>query len=213
MSEKKENKDSKNTTDDLLDDLLGSSSLPAPMEGDLPAYQETKPYEYAEVSSAMTKQAKKMVTSVLKLYLSADLIDQNDFVKASAEIHNMQLSSLLNQMAKMEHIIDKMMVNIDNGEVRDRTFEVLGGLHKTQLEINKNLTLHMVAIREQVKSSKHDLDIYDDNKPTKSSENEIQIQDQDGNTIRRGTRNMMKDLQNEINPTEVEDVNIEDEDE
>ena len=93
---------------------------------------------------------------------------------------------------------------IDSGEVTPRMFEVLGGLQKTMLDIMKHQTLHMMAAEENMKKLKRDIDVYQDT-PQKTIE--VQV----GKTTTRGTRNLMRDIQAELNPDEVEETDFDSE--
>jgi hypothetical protein len=77
-------------------------------------------------------------------------------------------------------------------------FEVLGGLQKTMLDIMKHQTLHMMAAEENMKKLKRDVDVYSDNITIKQNKS-------DSNTVSRGTRNLMKDIQRELGNEEPEE--------
>jgi hypothetical protein len=75
-------------------------------------------------------------------------------------------------------------------------FEVLGGLQKTMLDIMKHQTLHMMAAEENMKKLKRDIDIY-------ANTGAIEIKDvKTVGSVSRGTRNLMRDIQAEINGDE-----------
>lgn len=187
-----ENKNPREEIRDNLKDLL-EEDLSLPINDDIPSFNSVENYSYGDNRSKSLKAAKKMMNSIMKLYLSQEIIEQNEYVRMKQRIEEMQLSSLLNQMAQMEHSIEMLMRTIESGELTPRMFEVLAGLQKTMLEINKHTTLYMMASEEGIKKLKHDIDIYSQtttitNNPTKNEDDNVM----------RGNRNLMKSIQEEI---------------
>jgi hypothetical protein len=131
------------------------------------------------------------MNSLLKFYLSQELIQKNEYVQLKAKIDVMTLANLINQMQIAEHAITTLMRTIDSGEFTPRMFEVLGGLQKTMLDIMKHQTLHMMAAEENMKKLKRDIDIYSDTKP-------IDVTEVKSGIVNRGTRNLMKEIQAEL---------------
>lgn len=179
-----------------IDDLLREDStqgLPAPTVG-LPAFLPSEPMDYDELKTSSMVKSKKVMSSLLKFYLSQDLIDKNEYIRAKANLEITTLSSLIAQMEMSERAITILMRSIDAGEVSPRMFEVLGGLQKTLLDIMKHQTLHMMAAEENMKKMRRDIDVYQD-----SPEKSIKIE---GKTVSRGTRNLMKEIQEELGNSE-----------
>jgi hypothetical protein len=176
-----------------IDDLLNDSNLPAAQTGGgLPAFNDHEPMDYDQTKIQATDGAKKLMNSLLKFYLSQELIQKNEYVQLKAKIDVMTLANLINQMQIAEHAITTLMRTIDSGEFTPRMFEVLGGLQKTMLDIMKHQTLHMMAAEENMKKLKRDIDIYADTKA-------IDITDvKSSGTVNRGTRNLMKEIQSEL---------------
>jgi hypothetical protein len=186
-----------------VEDLLNEDSgLPAPTRGGLPAFQLNEPIDYDEMKASSMNKSKKMMNSLLKFYLSQELIDKNEYIQAKAKLEMMTLSNLIQQMQYSERAITTLMRTIDTGEVTPRMFEVLAGLQKTMLDIMKHQTLHMMAAEENMKKLKRDIDVYGnesgggESKPTKKLES--------GNVV-RGTRNLMKEIQAELGNEEPEE--------
>jgi hypothetical protein len=188
-----------------IDDLLNEDNLPTTSSSGLPAFNEHEPMDYAVAKGNATNDAKKLMNSLLKFYLSQDLIKNNEYVQLKAKVDTMTLANLINQMEIAEHAITTLMRTIDSGEFTPRMFEVLGGLQKTMLDIMKHQTLHMMAAEENMKKIKRDIDIYSDTKA-------IDITDIKGISVNRGTRNLMKDIQAELgNEEEIEDTDFDSE--
>ena len=197
MALDKEQKDeARENLKELLDE---GTNLPIAKEGDLPSFNDVERYSFDDGKDKSIKMAKRMMNSVMKLYLSAEIIEQNEYVQMKQKVEEMQLSTLFNQMAQMEHSIEMLMRTIESGELTPRMFEVLAGLQKTMLEINKHATLHMMAAEEGMKKLKHDIDIYSD------SSTIIKKKEEEEGITARGNRDLMKDIQAEIQDVEFND--------
>ena len=179
-----------------IDDLLSDDNLPSPTSSGLPSFSDHEPMDYGGAKTSSTNDAKRLMNSLLKFYLSNELIEKNEYVQLKAKVDVMTLSNLINQMQIAEHAITTLMRTIDSGEFTPRMFEVLGGLQKTMLDIMKHQTLHMMAAEENMKKLKRDIDIY-------ANTGAIEIKEvKSSGTINRGTRNLMKDIQAEISGEE-----------
>ena len=199
------NEDPENPVRRSIDDLLNSEeNLPATSNSRLPAFELNAPVNYDDMKISSVNKSKKLMNSLLKFYLSQDLIDNNEYIQAKAKLEMMTLSNLINQMLIAERSITTLMRTIDTGEVTPRMFEVLGGLQKTMLDIMKHQTLHMMAAEENMKKLKRDIDIYSNNIEIKSQKTES------GN-LSRGTRNLMKEIQKELGNEEPEETDFDSE--
>jgi len=179
-----------------IDDLL-NEDVTAP-SSNLPSFNEHTPMDYVQVKETSTNSAKKLMNSLLKFYLSQDIIAKNEYIQLKAKIDVMTMSNLIFQMQTAEHAITTLMRSIDAGEVSPRMFEVLGGLQKTMLDIMKHQTLHMMAAEENMKKLKRDIDIYSDQQAIP-----IEAKSASSN-VNRGTRNLMKEIQAELGNEESE---------
>jgi hypothetical protein len=200
----KNNDPLRKSIDDLLND--DSSSLPASNGGGLPAFQLNEPIDYDEMKVSSMNKSKKMMNSLLKFYLSQEVIDNNEYIQAKAKLEMMTLSNLIQQMQYSERAITTLMRTIDTGEVTPRMFEVLAGLQKTMLDIMKHQTLHMMAAEENMKKLKRDIDVYSN--PT--DEQKPKLQGGGGNVV-RGTRNLMKEIQEELGNEEPDPTDFDSE--
>ena len=180
-----------------IEDLLNDDT---PNPSTLPSFREDhEPMNYPEIKHNASNKAKSLMNSLLKFYLSQELIEKNEYIQLKAKIDVMTLANLINQMELAEHAITTLMRTIDSGEFSPRMFEVLGGLQKTMLDIMKHQTLHMMAAEENMKKMKRDIDIYSDSQA-------IDITPKAGSgSVSRGTRNLMKEIQSELGNEEIEE--------
>jgi hypothetical protein len=192
----------KNLIRKSVEDLLNEEPNLPSNGGGLPAFQLNEPIDYDEMKASSMNKSKKMMNSLLKFYLSQELIDQNEYIQAKAKLEMLTLSNLLQQMQYSERAITTLMRTIDTGEVTPRMFEVLAGLQKTMLDIMKHQTLHMMAAEENMKKLKRDIDVYGNESGTSESKPTKKIES--GN-VARGTRNLMKEIQAELGNEEPEE--------
>jgi hypothetical protein len=183
-----------------IDDLLKEDiNIESNSSSNLPAFDTISSINYDEMKSSSVNKSKKLMSSLLKFYLSQELIDNNEYIQAKAKLEVMTLSNLINQMNIAERAITTLMRSIDSGEVGPRMFEVLGGLQKTMLDIMRHQTLHLMAAEENMKKLKRDIDIYSNTIEIKTN------QKIEASTVSRGTRDLMRDIQAELGNQEIED--------
>ena len=211
------NNEDKEQARDSLKDLMAQAddsnrNLPIETGDDLPARIEHEPLDYVQVKSSAEKRGQKLMKSLLKLYLSQEVIENNEYIKMKAAIDQMTLASLMFQMQTAEHALTTLLRTIDSGELHPRMFEVLGGLQKTMLDIMKHQTLHLHAMEEGAKKLKHDIDIYKTIEVESTSTKSEKTDSSNDNNLKRGSRAMMRELQQEIQDTDFneEDDELED---
>jgi len=192
---------------DSLGDLL--SDLP----DEVPGLSETPelPKVRAEGTQAVaiTKakgKAKKVMNSLLKFYLSEEIIAEHEYIQAKAQLDEYALGMLIRQMENSEIAISTLMDTINEGDVSPRMFEVLGDLQRTLLDIIKSQTMYMVAIEENAKKTSRDIDVYHG-----SPEGDNRQKSQGLKS--RGTKDLMRALQETINEEDIQDVDSDEDEE
>ncbi len=101
-------------------------------------------------------------------------------------------------MENSEIAISQLMDIINEGDVSPRMFEVLSDLQRTLLDIIKSQTMYMVAIEENAKKTSRDIDVYHGNSESNNKK-------QSG-VKSRGTKDLMRALQETINEEDIQDV-------
>jgi hypothetical protein len=201
---RKQANDIRSSLDDILND---SDGIDSPIDAtELSPIRRPDPFDYTKKKNDASFQAKKTINTLLKFYLSEDIINNDEYVKAKMKIEEMTLSSLIFQMETAERAITTLLQQIDDGDVSPRMFEVLGTLQKSMLDIIKSQTMYMMATEEGVKKLARDYDVYSERKNLKGGEDVKKIE---GPTnVNRGTKNLMMQIQNEIAPVIEEQVII-----
>ena len=193
-----------------LDDLIGDAPLDVDNDPrDLPL--QAKPtamaplVNYTELKAGATKKAQRTITSLMKFYLDADIIEQDEYIKAKKQMDEMTMSSLIYQLQAGEKALTTLLETIDSGELAPRMFEVLATLQKSMLDIIKSQTMYLMAAEEGTKRIARDIEIY------QQRANQAEIEgaggDASNKNIQRGTKDLMAAIQAGIHgATEEEDI-------
>jgi len=194
MSKEKDIKDElKNSLNDLVTNSLASE------DSDFPAIDEAnqiEPFDFSAVSAKSKNKAQKTVLSCLKLYFDEKLIDKNEFLQAKAAIATSTLTTLFKQLKMAEHMMEKLINDIDNGNMHSRTFEVASGVQHTIIDLLKNTQLHVISMNEDMKRMKNEIPLSE----TESTKT-IEIKGGKPNTY-LNAKSMLKDLEDE----DIEDI-------
>jgi len=212
MSDSDKKKTIAEQADDIrkeLDDLIGDSPLDVENDPkDLPI--QAKPTDlvpatnYADLKSSATKKAQKTITSLMKFYLDADIIEKDDYIAAKKKMDEMTMSSLIYQLQAGEKALTTLLETIDSGELAPRMFEVLATLQKSMLDIIKSQTMYLMAAEEGTKRIARDLEIYQQR--ANNSEIESAGGDTGNKNIQRGTKDLMAAIQAGIHGASEEDI-------
>lgn len=186
----------KNTLKDSLKGIFGDDLpiengdlLPSLSEGDdgyIPPYDSS-----GNLQKAQTK-ATKVITSMLKLFMSNELINKSEFLQAKTNLDVMSITQILVSLKQIEYSIDIILRDIGFGQAQPRLFEVFGQLQKTKVELIREYNLMINSFEESMKRYKNDLEFLEGTKSNK-------IHNVSSDKVHRGTRNLMRELQEEIN--------------
>jgi len=194
--------ESKGKFRDSLGDLL--NDLP----DEVPGLDETPQLPRVRAENTQSAQlvkakgkAQRVMNNLLKFYLSEQIIEEHEYIKAKADLDEYALSMLIRQMQNSEYAITALMDQINEGDVSPRMFEVLSDLQRTLLDIIKSQTMYMVAIEENAKKISRDIDVYHGSSDTGQSTNKL-----NGGIKSRGTKDLMRALQDTINEEDIKDV-------
>ena len=197
-----------------LDALIGENQMDVETDPtDLPMIQRETclaPVNYTELKSSAAKKATKTITSLMKFYLDADIIEKDEYIQAKKKMDEMTMSSLIYQLQAGERALTTLLETIDSGELAPRMFEVLATLQKSMLDIIKSQTMYLMAAEESTKRIARDIEIY--RKRDDVAEIEASGGDSSERNVQRGTKDLMAAIQAGINQTkeeDIEDVDIE----
>ena len=199
-----------------LDDLIGGGAEELDVDSDptdLPMINQPMlpSVNYTEMKGKASKQAQKTITSLMKFYLDADIIEKDEYIAAKKKMDEMTMASLIYQLQAGEKALTTLLETIDGGELAPRMFEVLATLQKSMLDIIKSQTMYLMAAEEATKRIARDVEIY--NKRVNDSEIEKATGGEEKGNVMRGTKDLMAKIQMGISGNgDIEDIEIEDED-
>lgn len=194
-----------------LDGLLGDESeerIDVEADPDLPVLRRNEStVSYSELKKGSMKQAQKTITSLMKFYLDADIIEKDEYIQAKKKMDEMTMASLIYQLKAGERALTTLLETIDGGELAPRMFEVLATLQKSMLDIIKSQTMYLMAAEESNKRIARDQEIY--NKRRDQQEIEEAGGDSTDQNVVRGTKDLMAKIQQGINISEdIEDIEV-----
>lgn len=193
-----------------LDDLIGDTgSLDVEKDpSDLPIRRQNTDIaprvSYEELKSTATKKATKTISALMKFYLDADIIENDEYIQAKKKMDEMTMSSLIYQLQAGERALTTLLQTIDDGELAPRMFEVLATLQKSMLDIIKSQTMYLMASEESTKRIARDIEIY--KKRDDVREIEQAGGDKENKNLQRGTKDLMAAIQAGIKNTPIDDI-------
>lgn len=181
---------------------------------DLPVETKTVParrVDYAELKDKASKKAIKTITSLMKFYLDADIIERDEYIQAKKKMDEMTMGSLIYQLQAGERALTTLLETIEDGELAPRMFEVLATLQKSMLDIIKSQTMYLMAAEESTKRIARDIEIY------RKKDDVRTIEEAGGDTsnrnVQKGTKDLMAAIQaglkHNLSEDEIEDAEVE----
>ncbi len=184
--------------DESLTDIV-ETDQPLPST---PQVQKSPAVSYTAVKSSAETQAKKTITALMKFYLDADIIENDEYVKAKKKMDEMTMASLVYQLQAGERALTILLETIEDGELSPRMFEVLATLQKSMLDIIKSQTMYLMATEESNKRIARDIEVY------RKNTNKTQIEEAGGDVkdanVQRGTKDLMRMIQMGISQSSEE---------
>ena len=169
------NQDQKDVIRDSISDLLEENNID--MNEDIDSqtlvFKKTPStittYE-GDVLSKCKERAERVMTTLLKLYLSDGFITKSEFVQAKVNIDSMTLSKIMNQMEVSERAINVLMENIEMGDVNPKLFDALGNLQRTFIDLVKTQTNYIMNAENEYEKLALDKDVTVETTSTTASE-------------------------------------------
>jgi hypothetical protein len=161
---------------------------------------DIKPFELEEKQQKSASKARRLVTTMLKLLSEDDVLEKSDYLKAKRRIDAMSLYQIFMSIEQLEHVLQRLMDEIDNGNTNSRIFEVFGNLQRTKLDMIKEGSLFIMQMEDSVK------------RLTLEQKNKMPISEkgaaEDGFKF-RGAKGLMQIIQQSNKPVEDAKTNIE----
>ena len=117
------------------------------------------------------QRGKKVMESLLKVYLSENFISKSEYVQAKVNLDSMTLGNIMNQMEVSQRAIDVLMENIELGDVNPKLFDTLGKLQVTFIDLVKTQTNYIMNASNEYEKLALDKDpVIDENSTSTASE-------------------------------------------
>ena len=97
-----------------------------------------------DVLTKCKEKAERVMTSLLRVYLTEGFITKSEFVQAKVNIDSMTLGKIMNQMEVSERAINVLMENIELGDINPKLFDALGNLQRTFIDLVKTQTNYII---------------------------------------------------------------------
>lgn len=200
-----------------LESLLSDEGLDIPQitDDDLPKIRTTESLDSTSIKIEAEADAKIMLESVVDFYLTNELINKKEYVAYKQKIDSMNLSSMMFQLKAAQHMVVKVIEEIDLGTVNPRMIEVFCQLQTQLAQIPKNYTEYLAKMEDSYKRMQVDSDTKSERGDViKTEDGDIKVPDgvSDGASegIRtRGTRSLMENLQTIFGENKVVDGQLE----
>jgi hypothetical protein len=164
----------------------------------LSPFLEIKQMDYDTEQQRARKSAKKAMDSLLKFYLSEDVINKNEYARARAKLAAEDLGVLMFQLKHSEQTILTLVKTIHAGNAAPRMYEVLATMQKAILDNIKTQALTLLATEETMKRIRAE-------SQSMREIGTVSIQATQSK-MTRGTRDLMKGIQDELSKEENFDV-------
>ena len=127
-----------NLTDDIDSQTLSFNKVPSTLsKRDMVTLEQSR------------SEAKKVMESLLKVYLSDNFISKSEYAQAKVNLDAMTLGNIMNQMEISQRAIQILMDNIELGDVNPKLFEVLGKLQGTFIDLVKAQTTYIMNASDE----------------------------------------------------------------
>lgn len=170
-------KEQKELIRDSISDLLMENDidLSSDISDNTLTFQKTQTINYYDggtLSKAKAK-AEKVMSTLLKLYMSDGFISKSEYIQAKVNLDSMTLGKIMNQMEVSEAAIQVLMDNIQMGDINPKLFDALGNLQRTFIDLVKTQTAYIENAELEYKKIAQEKEISANDIIEKDSKNEI----------------------------------------
>lgn len=158
------------------------------------------PYDFEEMSSQFTDQAKSITDSLLKNFVDIGIFEESDYARHKKELDTINLSNFMFQLKTIKVALVKVMEEIAGGNTHPRLLEVMGGLQDKMANITKMQANYVLFLEDTYKKLNSESPVNSNDTQVNSNPNEGQY------FVSVGTKNVIDQLPDiEIEDTETGD--------
>ena len=173
-------------------------------ESDVFTQKVSRFMDFDKIKEDANAEAEETVDSIVEFYIQDSIYDDrrgSRFLKSKTSRDKMTLSNIIFQMKTAEHAINRLLEEIDAGNLHPRQFEVLAALQKSKMDIIKHLAFVQIQMENNYKTIRQEQEHLSDTTPNEDELN--------GGF---GSKNMIKRLKNGNQDDEIkpDNINLED---
>ena len=146
-------------TNDIDKDTLTFNKVPSTISS----------YDMMTLEQSRSK-VKKVMESLLKVYLSDNFISRSEYAQAKVNLDAMTLGNIINQMEISQKAIQILMDNIEIGDVNPKLFDALGKLQGTFIDLVRAQTNYIMNASNEYEKIALDKDTVVDVSPSTAKE-------------------------------------------
>jgi hypothetical protein len=129
-----------------MDDLLGGEG------GDMSQFEDYKKLDVDQKVSKLETGSKKLILSLIDLYLDLEKITDSQHIDAIAQVEQSNLLVLLKQVKYSEHVLDNLMRQLDAGGHMDPAiYKTIREMQKSSIEITLEVSRYVRTLPEYFK--------------------------------------------------------------
>jgi hypothetical protein len=192
----------------LNDDMLNITSP------DIPPINPPRKMDLGIVKTELEMEARKIMSSLVNFYTDENIIEGKEYLEDRKRIDIMSISVMSKTIRTAQHVLDKMIEDVDAGNLQSRHIEVIVQLQNAIMEMPKKYAAYITEMEKSYKGLKKDAESKQNSSGIAIDENgEIKPNQSNETSLKaRGTKAIMEGLQHIIkNGTIVKDAEIIDE--
>ncbi len=137
--------------------------------------------DFNDIKKRSNQRARKILNSIVDTYID-DNIRKNSFISRKMNLDTMMFSQLLYQSITAEYAVTKLLELLDEGNLTPRLFEVLPGLQKSLMEVNKQILTTQNVLEITYKNINHEFKnifLKEHNQEVEQAQNLLQIDNEE----------------------------------
>ena len=170
------------------------------------ALEDMKPdgakMNFSTVRGESEKEARDILESVTKFYLSEEMVNDEEYIKSKKKIDELTLTNIIFSLKTIQYSIVKLLEEIDLGNTNPRVFEALAQLQNQMMNTVKHQVAYTVSLQENYKQLKRDSETVSPKQLKESGRNSL-LESGITGVKTRGTKDLMNNLENSVDFVDI----------
>jgi hypothetical protein len=189
----------------LADDMLAGLSSP-----EIPPMREQRTLDVNNIKSEVETEARSILASLSNFYNEAENLPDDHYIKKRQKVDALSISTMAFQIRSAQHVISKIIEEIDAGRVEIGLIQVLAQLQNQIMQMPKNFTNYMNEMEKTYKGLKKESEEIRQ-EPSLSFTEEGVMEETTENIDKlkvRGTKSLMESMQGMLKGQKIKDAEI-----